>query len=157
MSTDFDDILGVLANVEGPGGPEGWDYVRLMERIAEECTRRRDVYRERLQSERHLIDRFGGMDPAASTSVTLATGAVFVVVYRHRHGEDYFAHMSRESARRHAAITCVEYAGECSPEVRAQILALDEDPDTDDQILEIYNGDRAGDESIEIEELAVQP
>lgn len=55
--------MSTLQNAEEMGGPEGPDYLRLMEEISAECLRRRDVYKARLESEPELIAKFGLYTP----------------------------------------------------------------------------------------------
>ena len=39
----YQDVLRALRNAENVGGPDGVDYIRLMDRIEAEVVRRRDV------------------------------------------------------------------------------------------------------------------
>lgn len=42
----FAAVLSVLQKVEDIGGPEGLEYLRLMEAVIEEAAERRDYYRD---------------------------------------------------------------------------------------------------------------
>lgn len=44
----FDDVIAAIQNAEEAGGPEGKEYIDLMERIAAEATKRANVYRTTL-------------------------------------------------------------------------------------------------------------
>lgn len=54
----LNDVMGEIQNAEEMGGPEGPEYLLLMEAISTECLRRRDVYKARLASEPALIAKF---------------------------------------------------------------------------------------------------